>query len=255
MAEETRIDSGTVPQQKSGVSPTLFWIVTIVLAVGIGAVYMLLDKKLDDSTSKLNEMLKNSAAKQEAALAKQTEEIRKTITESTTKQEALNKQTSELITKGQTDAAKLLESLTTLDKKVVAQTTETTKSFKEVEGSVLETKKTIGIVDNRVTYLDKEVKALQTTVNGLTTKIDEIKVGSAELKADQAKLLNEIKSVSGRSDVTQTELASLVQRTKDFELRVLLERAKQAAADAEKFDYANLFEKMENFGPRTAPKK
>ncbi len=250
MAEETiKMEA---PQPKPGVSPAVFWIVAIVLAAGIGAVYMLLDKKLDESSTKLDKLLKDSAAKQEAALEKQSKDIHQAIAEGVSKQEALNKQFNEMLSKNQAEATALVAAL---DKKFAESKTEVAKSFEKVEGKVLDTKTDIGKVDQRVTYLDKEVKALQSTVNGLGTKIDEIKVGSEALKAEQAKLLTEIKSVAGRSDVTQGELDRLTQRTKDFELRVLLERAKQAAADAEKFDYANLFEKMENFGPRTAPKK
>lgn len=252
MAEETiKIDNST-PPPKAGVSPTIFWIVTIVLAIGIGAVYMMLDKKLDDSTKQLSELLKSSAAKQESALAKQGEDIHKSITEGVTKQETLNKQINDMIAKNQLEATTLVAAL---DKKFAESKTEVAKNFATVEDKVMGTKTDIGKVDQRVTYLDKKVEALQTTVSGLGTKIDEIKVGSDALKAEQAKLLGEIKSVAGRSDVTQGELDKLTQRTKDFELRVLLERAKQAAADAEKFDYANLFEKMDALSPQKAPNK
>jgi len=251
MADEK--DSGSAPQQKPGVSPTVFWVVVVLLAIGIGAVYMVLENKLDSGTKTLSELIKNSSEKQAKDLQTQNETINKAIADAASKQDATNKSVSEMIAKNQTEVT---ASLGALDKKLTAQVADTSKGFEKVEGTVLETKQSIGKVDNRVTYIEKDVKELQAKVTGLDSQIGEIKTGSAALKAEQARLLSEIKSVAQRSNVSDAELASLVQRTRDFELRVLMEHAKSAADNAKKYDYEKLFEVMD-FAPKTpsAPKK
>lgn len=246
-------DSGGTPQ-KSYVSATVFWIVAAVLAIGIGAVYFVLDKNIDEGNKALSKQIKDSAEKQQKDLSAAVETINKAVAENVAKLEAATKAVVETAKK---DKDELNATIAAADKKFAESVTKVQGTVTSLASEHNQTKADLGKVDQKVVYIEKEVKEMQSKLSGLNTQIGEIKTGSAALKAEQQKLQGEIAAVATKGTATEEELKGLVTRTREFEIKVLLEHAKQAAADIKnKNSYKSLLELVEENSPQPAtPKK
>ena len=130
-------------------------------------------------------------------------------------------------------------------KEIQATTGKIETSVADVTSKANRTEQGVQKVEVDVKYLKENVAEMQKKLGGLDTQISEIKTASNELKVEQAKLQGEIKGIATRTDVTKEELASLVQRTRDFEMRVLLEHAREAQKASEKRDYKSFLEALE----------
>lgn len=239
------IDNSTIVPRVNYVSTTIFWIVAAVLFLAIGIVFFIQNKNLDEARTAMNTSLKAQGDAHKKALEEQVAMLTKGMNDSVVKLEAVDKKFSE-----EKDAlAKVQSELTATvannDKKVLAATTKIEASVVEVTTKANRTEQGVQKVEVDVKYLKENVAEMNKKLGGLDSQISEIKTISGDLKNEQVRLQGEIKNIALRSDVTKEELASLVQRTRDFEMRVLLEHAREAQKSAGRRDYKTFLEALE----------
>jgi predicted nucleic acid-binding Zn-ribbon protein len=237
----TMIEPPPQPVVVKVVNPTLFWIVSGVLAAGIITAYALLDNSLKQTRADVQANLETAAATQRDATAKAVAETR----------EVLNKQLVQV----QESAKKLEADKETLQVEVAALRKEhdgLATSFKDVSGKQTKaisdatddlslTKQNVQKVEVKVKYLDDRVSAIEGRLTNMTTDINKLNEGSttlkAELKREQEDLRREVAAVGKKGNVTEDELRKLENKALAFESKVLSERAKQAAQAARDNDY------------------
>lgn len=244
MADTVKTTSGVAPQTTKSVSPVLFWIVALLLAVAVGVAYFLINKDLTDARDKFDVALKSNTAAQDEKREKAVADAKQVLTAEIAKQQ-------EKIVKLEADKEKLSGDLVTLRKDHDGVATSLTNVKKEHDAKIAETASNLTNTNGNVQRVEVEVKYLKENVAKLTGKMDDLNKDIANLGTGQSELKNELKkehealtkemlAVSSKSGVTEEELKKLELKTSQFEIKVLNERARQAAVAARKGDHKTL---------------
>ncbi|HLX63386.1 MAG TPA: hypothetical protein VKX17_19100 [Planctomycetota bacterium] len=225
-------------QPAKGVNPILFWAVAVVLLGGAVGVYVLLNKDLGDTREKFNIALNNAI-------------------------EAQKKKTDTLIEEEKAARAKEVTSLETENKTLSNQLVMVRKdydtlslNFKDVTGKhaseiaatredLSGTKSDVHRIDVDVTYLKKNVGEINEKLELVKGDIGKLDNAHADLKREHAALVKEVADVTGSGKVTQVELEQLKTKTVQFELKVMSERAKQAAQALRENDHKKVMDLLD----------
>ncbi|MEI6236518.1 MAG: hypothetical protein WCT04_25965 [Planctomycetota bacterium] len=248
MADTGTASSGTAPQAK-GVTPTLFWIIVVVLAIAIGGIYFLLNKDLVETRDTFDKAIKAASADQDAKREKAVGDVKQQLTAEIAKQqEKIVKLEGEKekivadVAKLTKDHGELVTKVDTVDKKaqtqisgVAADLSKTTQSVQKVEVDVKYLKENVEKMNGKLATLDKDIQNLGTGQLAL----------KAELKKEHEELSKEVLKVSLKGNVTDEELKKLEKKTLEFEIKVLNERAKQAAAAAKSGDHKKVLDLLD----------
>jgi chromosome segregation ATPase len=227
------------------VGNTLFWVMVAALVVVIGVVYFIHDKNLTQTRdefatqAKVNYQLQKKET--DDALDKQKNAMMQeiaTVTERNKKLEAAN----ETLAKNLTDLSGVVRNF--VEQEYKASKSQIEEKVASARGEIVKTNENVHNVEVSVKYLTDSVNGMKEKLNGLDGQIGGLKTSSEELRKEQAALQAEIKSVEGKSGITDTDLKNLTDRTRLFELKVMTERAKQAADAARNNDYQSLFDKL-----------
>lgn len=248
MAETITTSSGSAPQSKS-VSPVLFWIVAAVLAIAVGVVFFLVNKDLNDTRDKFAEALKGAIADQDAKREKAVADAKQQLTAEIAKQQ-------EKIVKLEADKEKIAGDVATLRKDHDGFATTVNSFKKEHDAKIAETASNLTTTNSNVQRVEVEVKYLKENVekiNGKLTSLDKdianLGTGQSDLKAalqkEHDQLTKEVLAVSTKSGVTEEELKKLELKTSQFEVKVLNERARQAAIAARKGDHKSVLDLLD----------
>ena len=243
MAEPATIIN--TPQNKF-VGTTLFWIVSAVLLFCIAVVFFLHDKNLTQARDDFNKALTEQAKAQKTFTEEQTALLNKALTENVARIDTTAKKLSDekdALAKSQGELAASYKIFT--EKEYLAFKSKSDAMAAETRSDLTKTTQNVQKVEVDVKYLKENVEAMQGKLKGLDTQIGEIKTMSGDLKSEQLKLQGEIKNFGSRSDVTQSELESLVKRTNTFENKVLAEHAAIARKAAVAGNYKTFLEMVE----------
>ncbi len=184
MADTSTTSSGAAPQSKS-VSPTVFWIVAVVLAIAIGVVYFLLNKDVTETRENINSAMKTAVADQDkkrdeaiaattkafnAELAKQQEKIGKL-------EGGLEKTTGDLAKLSAAHDGTIAK-VDTLKKEAMAKIAETASGLSQtntnvqkVEVEVKYMKDNIAKINEKLAAVDKEIANLGTGQTALKEEL------------------------------------------------------------------------------------
>lgn len=217
-------------------------IVSLVLAVGLAFAIV---SWFDQETRKHVQTVK-------AELETKTNALTEELASEKTKTAALQQQVTSLEAK----SVKLAETTTTLatELKAVASGTEKVAtdltSFRSGQGKLdeIQTKdiaKTGTMVDDlgkRVHYIEDKIKK----IDDLAKDVAGLKVDTDDLKGQSKALRTDLETAKKRQDVTEADLTDLGERTRQFQLRVLAARAREAADAARQVDLKNLLRVLDD---------
>ena len=226
------------------IAPTVFWIVAGLLAVALGVVFFLLNKDLSDTRDKFADAIKAANADQESKRDKAIAEAKQQLTAEVAKQQ-------EKIVKVEADRDKLISDLAALRKDHDGFASTVTTFRKDHDAKIAETASNLTQTNDHVQHVEVEVKYLKETVDKFNGKLASLEKdignlgsGQTELKAALQKehddLTKEVQAASTNSNTTREELKTLENKTQAFEIKVLNERARQAAVAARAGDHKSV---------------
>jgi chromosome segregation ATPase len=217
-------------------------IISLVLAVGIAfAIVSYFDNQMREEVKKVK-----------ADLEEKNNKLVELLKEEQTKTAALQTQVKSLDDK----SAKLAESQQGLAKELTAVASSTEKialnltEYKEGQKQLdsLQTKDIAGTVTKvddlgkRVHYIEDKIKK----IDDLAKDVAGLKVDTEDLRGQSKTLRTDLESAKKRQDVTEADLNDLGDRTRQFQLRVLAARAREAADAARKMDLKNLLNVLDD---------
>jgi septal ring factor EnvC (AmiA/AmiB activator) len=179
------------------------------------------EKKISDSLAETNKVLKGE---QEKLVALQ-EKTKTLETEKEALKTALN------------DAVKEIQTVS----KNVDATNKLLTAFKDDQKTTDQAQsKAIGENTRDIEYIKKDLKR----IDALEVDVKSLKIDSFNLKTEYVSLRTDLNEVVKRGTVTETELNSLSERSRVFQLRVLAARAKEAADAAREGDLKKLLQRL-----------
>ena len=218
-------------------------VIALVLAIGVS--YWILDTVTKETEAKLA-AAKNDLESKNRALG---EEIKKVDSANKDLKKDLDdakaaaakvddnlKKLSENLAK----TSKLVDDVVALDLSNFMKTSKT-----EVAGAKEDIKKHEGQIydlNTKIQYIDKRLK----TLDELATDVNGLKSDTTGLKKDYEVLKGDLVSVKKKADITEQDLASLDERARMFQLRVLAARAREAADAARKMDLKALLNRLDD---------
>jgi chromosome segregation ATPase len=217
-------------------------IVSLVLAVGLAFAIV---SYFDQETRK-------HVASVKAELELKTTALTEELASEKTKTVALQEQVKSLDAK----AAKLAEVTVALDtglkavgsgiEKVAGELT----TYKSGQGKLDEIQnKDIAKTDTKVDDLGKRVHYIEDKIkkiDDLAKDVAGLKVDTDDLRGQSKALRTDLEGAKKRQDVTEAELTDLGDRTRQFQLRVLAARAREAADAARQVDLKNLLRVLDD---------
>lgn len=223
------------------VNPTVFWIVSGVLAASVITAYALLDNSIRQNRVDVLASLNTSADNQRDATNKAVAETKEVLTKELEKVQQYAKKLETEKETLQVEVAGLRKDHDGLAMNFKDVSVKHTKAISDTSDDLSMTKQNVQKVEVKVKYLDDRVTKIEGRLTNLDTDISKLNEGTstmkAELKREQEELRREVAAVGKKGNVTEDELRRLETRALAFESKVLSERAKQAAQAARDNDY------------------
>jgi septal ring factor EnvC (AmiA/AmiB activator) len=215
-------------------------VLTLLLAVGISfAILWVVKGKIDERI----EAEKQEAVKREKVIADNLEATNKVLKGEQEKVVALTQRTKDLETEKEALKTALndaVKEIATVSKSVDA-TNKLLTAFKDDQKTKDSTQDNSIAQNSRdIEYIKKDLKR----IDALEVDVKSLKVDSFNLKTEYVSLRTDLNEVVKRGTVTETELNSLSERSRVFQLRVLAARAKEAADAAREGDLKKLLARL-----------
>jgi phage shock protein A len=244
---ESRKPTPPPPQGLSFKSVLLLVIVAVVLSVAAsaGVTYAMLSSNLakvkEEYDNKLTLEIKSVQAKAQDALDAKAAEWAKSLV---TSEQALKKD----LASGQEEHAKHKQFEKTTGQALKTLSTDLVTFRNDFAESMEQIQKLQGedvTLDKRIKENSGRIDALQESLSRLTSleaDVAELKNDTGGLKQQYRELKGDIVAVKARGQVTETEVLDLRERSRVFQLRVMAEKARLAAENAEKGDLETLLQ-------------
>ena len=248
----TTTSSGSAPQP-NGVTPVIFWIVSAVLALAIGGVYFLVNKDLDATRTNVNDALIAANKSQDAKTEKAVGDAKQLLNAEIAKLQEENKKLAET-NKGTADSlatlTKTYEGFVKNDLPVLQKKSDKHESeIATTKTDLSQTNANVNKVETEVKYLKENIDKINGKLLAIDKDIGNLSSSSVELKAELKKeydaISKEVAEVNRKGGSTREDMEKLKNRTLEFEVKVLNERAKQAAAFARKGDHKSALEMLD----------
>ncbi|MGD0094402.1 MAG: hypothetical protein ABSE73_31220 [Planctomycetota bacterium] len=221
----------------------------IALALAIGVSYWILytvNEKMKEDLSAAKTELENKNQKLGEEIKKldsANKDLRKDLEDAKAVQVEIKKGV-EKVDGSLKETSKILDDLVKLDlstymKKQTAAVDDTKKDIGKHESQIAE-------LNTKIQYIDQKLKKL----DELDRDVGGLKINSEELKKECQGLRTDMTSVRKKADITEQDLASLDERARMFQLRVLAARAREAAEAARQVDLKALLLKLDDVEER-----
>jgi len=238
--------AGSPAPQTFGQRMAFMWpglVIALVLAIGVSYVVLYyVNKETEDKLVAAKADLESKNAKLGEDLKRvdtANKELKKDLEDTKAAASKLDENLKKL-SEGLNKTSKLVDDMVALDLSNFMKT-----SNKEVAGAKEDIKKheqQIYTINQKVEYIDKRLKLL----DELATDVNGLKSDTAGLKKDYEVLKGDMISVRKKADITEQDLASLDERARMFQLRVLAARAREAADAARQMDLKTLLNRLDD---------
>jgi predicted nuclease with TOPRIM domain len=112
----------------------------------------------------------------------------------------------------------------------------------EVKGTAMEHSKNLAEHASKIKYIEDKLVKLDAIAND----VESLKGDTAGLKQEYAVLKGDLNAVRNKADVTEKDLIELGDRARQFQMRVLLARAREASEAARSSDMQTLLRRLED---------
>ncbi len=198
------------------------------------------NKNLDETRDNMGIQLKNSIAEQEKKTEAAVTEVKKQLNQELAKQQEITKKLDESTKATVVDLTKLRSDHDVFVKADAEVRKKHDDAIAATSSDLVKTNTVVNKVETDVKYLKENVAKLEGRLGTIDQAIKTLGDGSAalkeELKKEQAALASEVAAVSKKGGVTDEELRKLENKTLEFQVKVLNERARLAQLAAKKND-------------------
>jgi chromosome segregation ATPase len=227
------------------VGTTLFWTIAGVLLLGVVAVYFIADAKIQGQNDDLRKVIAENYSAQtkerDAALAKQEAVLKQELAlmgEENAKLKAANGELKGVVT----DVSKRFAAF--IDKQYHDEKQKLDNDVSMLTTGLTSTNEHVAKTERDVKYMQDNLATITERLKGVDSSIASLTSIGADLKSEQAALLKDLATVKSQGGDTSVALQKLNDRSRLFELKVMAERAKQAAVAAESGNYAEVFKNL-----------